>query len=139
VCPLLSLLSCLSVHTHRRRYKEDSCYAIGSDSDSAIAQYAKMRDALNATGRSIWFALCGWKPFYASDPKGGARLANSARIGPDTGPNGECVHAQVCRCACVRACVCLCVYVCIYVCVCVSVCVVHAVYFSSLTGQGGSL
>jgi alpha-galactosidase len=44
-----------------------------------------MRDALNSTGRPIWFALCGWEPFYASAADAGNTLANSARIGPDTG------------------------------------------------------
>ena len=68
-------------------YKEDSCYA-PQDQPSSIAQYEVMRDALNKTGRHIWFALCGWHPFYSSDPKGGKRLGNSARIGPDTGPGG---------------------------------------------------
>ena len=41
-----------------------------------------MRDALNATGYPVWFALCGWEPWYANT---GKALANSARIGPDTG------------------------------------------------------
>jgi len=26
-----------------------------------------MRDALNATGRKIWFALCGWEPYYVRE------------------------------------------------------------------------
>lgn len=59
--------------------KEDSCNA-PRDQPSALAQYGKMRDALNATGRPIFFSLCGWEEWYA--PKGGA-LANSWRIGPD--------------------------------------------------------
>lgn len=54
-----------------------------------------MRDALNATGRPIWYALCGWEPFYASDPKGGTRLANSARIGPDTGSGWSAVLKNI--------------------------------------------
>ena len=65
-------------------WKEDSCYSNGTDSEQ-IAAYAKMRDALNNTGRPIWFALCGWKEFYATDPKGGQLIGNSWRIGPDTG------------------------------------------------------
>lgn len=60
--------------------KEDSCYDSG-DSAVAIQHYATLRDALNATGRKIWYALCGWEPFYASDPSAGNLLANSARIG----------------------------------------------------------
>lgn len=66
-------------------------------------QYAKMRDALNATGRPIYYSLCGWNRWYA--PSGYRyitrppplheiqdhlkfvqflqSLANSWRIGPD--------------------------------------------------------
>ena len=62
-------------------YKSDSCYA-ASDPTTAFLEYGKMRDALNATGRQIWFALCGWAPFYAPV---GATLGNSWRIGVDTG------------------------------------------------------
>ena len=62
-------------------FKSDSCYASG-DQQTAIAEYGKMRDALNATGRPIWFALCGWLPWYAPV---GATLGNSWRIGEDTG------------------------------------------------------
>lgn len=44
--------------------KEDSC--CGSQTPSvAFADYARMRDALNATGRHIYFALCGWEDWYA--------------------------------------------------------------------------
>jgi alpha-galactosidase len=62
-------------------YKSDSCYA-ASDPPTAFAEYGKMRDALNATGRHIWFALCGWNPWYAPV---GQSLGNSWRIGVDTG------------------------------------------------------
>jgi hypothetical protein len=62
-------------------YKEDACYATG-DQATAIADYGKMRDALNSSGYPVWFALCGWEPWYAPH---GKVLANSARIGPDTG------------------------------------------------------
>ena len=70
------------------RYKEDSCYASGDQetvcgglpchalptaraqscprNPQAIEEYATMRDALNQTGRPIWFALCGWEPWYCS-------------------------------------------------------------------------
>ena len=66
-------------------WKEDSCYSPAGTEADQIAAYAKMRDALNATGRKIWFALCGWKTFYATDAGGGQQLGNSWRIGPDTG------------------------------------------------------
>lgn len=59
--------------------KEDSCFA-STDHETAFAQYGKMRDALNATGRPIFFSLCGWEDWYA--PKG-ASLGNAFRIGPD--------------------------------------------------------
>ena len=39
--------------------KEDSCFA-SDDHNVAFAEYATMRDALNATGRPILFSLCGW-------------------------------------------------------------------------------
>ena len=47
-----------------------------------------MRDALNATGRPIFFALCGWHDWYAPpmpslNYTGGYSLANSARIDTD--------------------------------------------------------
>lgn len=59
--------------------KEDSCYAADSP-DVAWPQYAKMRDALNATGRPIYFNLCGWHSWYAPV---GAALGNSWRTGGD--------------------------------------------------------
>jgi len=39
--------------------KEDSCNA-PSDHPTAFEEYGRMRDALNATGRPIFFSLCGW-------------------------------------------------------------------------------
>lgn len=65
-------------------FKSDSCYD-SDDEATAIRHYAAMRDAFNATGRPVWFALCGWKPFYAPPNKaigyaGGLTLAN--RCGP---------------------------------------------------------
>ena len=59
--------------------KEDSCYAQDTP-EAAFPQYAKMRDALNATGRPIHFNLCGWHSWYAPV---GAALANSWRTGGD--------------------------------------------------------
>ena len=70
-------------------FKSDACYAADRDvkpvskgQAEAIALYRKMGDAMNKSGYPIWYALCGWMPFYAPVGKG---LANSARIGPDTG------------------------------------------------------
>lgn len=59
--------------------KEDSCNAPG-DHATAVQQYAAMRDALNRTGRAVFFALCGWMDWYAPFGKG---LANSWRVGYD--------------------------------------------------------
>lgn len=59
--------------------KVDSCNA-PQDPRSAITEYATMRDALNATGRPIFLALCGWSPWYAEV---GEALANSWRIALD--------------------------------------------------------
>jgi hypothetical protein len=72
-------------------FKMDSCYA-PADEPSAVAQYAKMRDALNATGRHIWFALCGWEPWYAPV---GKSLGNSWRIGVDTGSGWAAVMSNI--------------------------------------------
>jgi len=59
--------------------KEDSCFAY-ADQTSAVNEYSLMRDGLNATGRPIFFSLCGWAPWYGPI---GAALSNSARIGGD--------------------------------------------------------
>jgi len=59
--------------------KEDSC-AASDNHDVAFAEYAVMRDALNATGRPIFFDICGWADWYAPV---GATLGNEWRIGPD--------------------------------------------------------
>eukprot|EP01120_Amphizonella_sp_Union-15-10_P009643 TRINITY_DN36_c0_g1_i1.p1 TRINITY_DN36_c0_g1~~TRINITY_DN36_c0_g1_i1.p1 ORF type:complete len:414 (-),score=103.15 TRINITY_DN36_c0_g1_i1:32-1273(-) len=59
--------------------KEDSCYAT-QDHAAAFEQYGKMRDALNATGRHIYFSLCGWNTWYS--PVGWS-LGNSWRIAGD--------------------------------------------------------
>eukprot|EP00486_Rosalina_sp_Unknown_P014819 CAMPEP_0201591164 /NCGR_PEP_ID=MMETSP0190_2-20130828/186176_1 /ASSEMBLY_ACC=CAM_ASM_000263 /TAXON_ID=37353 /ORGANISM="Rosalina sp." /LENGTH=337 /DNA_ID=CAMNT_0048048855 /DNA_START=148 /DNA_END=1158 /DNA_ORIENTATION=+ len=60
--------------------KEDSCYAIGSNITVAFAEYAVMRDALNATNRPIFFSLCHGTPKYGPI---GMSLGNSWRIGTD--------------------------------------------------------
>ena len=59
--------------------KEDSCNA-PTDHETAFKQYGIMRDALNATGRHIFFALCGWSNWYAPV---GKTLGNSWRYGYD--------------------------------------------------------
>jgi len=65
--------------------KEDSCYAT-QDHETAFAEYGKMRDALNATKREIYFSLCGWNSWYSPV---GWTLGNSWRIAGDcnTWPN----------------------------------------------------
>jgi hypothetical protein len=45
--------------------QEDSCNAPQSPHQVAFAQYAAMRDGLNATGRPTFFSLCGWNEWYA--------------------------------------------------------------------------
>eukprot|EP01102_Stenamoeba_stenopodia_P008346 TRINITY_DN2398_c0_g2_i1.p1 TRINITY_DN2398_c0_g2~~TRINITY_DN2398_c0_g2_i1.p1 ORF type:complete len:422 (+),score=74.11 TRINITY_DN2398_c0_g2_i1:58-1323(+) len=60
--------------------KEDSCYAASEAHEVAFAEYAKMRDALNATGRPIYFSLCGWRSWYSPV---GYTLGNSWRISGD--------------------------------------------------------
>jgi alpha-galactosidase len=62
--------------------KEDSCYATNNHAQ-AFQQYATMRDALNRTGRPIFFSLCGWNSWYS--PVGWS-LGNSWRIA------GDCNH-----------------------------------------------
>jgi len=59
--------------------KEDSCCG-SQDHNTAFTQYGKMRDALNATGRPIFFSLCGWYSWYAPE---GYSLGNSWRISGD--------------------------------------------------------
>jgi len=65
--------------------KEDSCNA-ADDHNTAFQEYGTMRDALNATGREIYFSLCGWNSWYAPP---GWSLGNSWRIAGDcnTWPN----------------------------------------------------
>jgi alpha-galactosidase len=73
--------------------KEDSCNAKDTEA-TAFEQYGKMRDGLNATGRKIFFSLCGWHDWYAPpnpalNYTGGKSLGNSWRIGPDDGSWGN--------------------------------------------------
>ena len=39
--------------------------------------------------------MCGWLPIYASDPRGGNKIGNSARIGPDTGTGWSSVLTNI--------------------------------------------
>jgi len=59
--------------------KEDSCNATQVP-EEAFYQYGVMRDALNQTGRHIYFSLCGWEDWYAPV---GFSLGNSWRINGD--------------------------------------------------------
>jgi alpha-galactosidase len=61
---------------------QDSCGVPdhGQDHATAFADYARMRDVLNATGRPVYFSLCGWNEWYAPQ---GAGLGNSWRIHGD--------------------------------------------------------
>jgi len=59
--------------------KEDSCNAT-QDHGIAFLEYGNMRNALNQTGRPIYFSLCGWNAWYSP---GGSSLGNSWRIGGD--------------------------------------------------------
>lgn len=97
-------------------FKSDSCYAKdrnepGSKGEiDAIHLYELMRDGFNRSGYPVWWALCGWSPLYAGPNKYpqhpvGNALANSARIGPDTGGGWTAVLANLqsgCRGHCSR-------------------------------------
>ena len=82
--------------------KIDSCGATNYTHAGSFAQYAKFRDAMNATGKQVWFSLCGWHHWYSPpDPsigyKGGASLGNSWRIAGDgkTWPDlTQCMNTQ---------------------------------------------
>jgi len=72
--------------------KEDSCNAT-QDHLTAYREYSLMRDGLNATGRPIFFSLCGWNNWYAPV---GRLLGNSWRIGPDdTNWNGVLTNIDI--------------------------------------------
>ncbi|CAK9045739.1 unnamed protein product [Durusdinium trenchii] len=73
--------------------KEDNCRSLSGPNNKSelFAQFALFRDALNKTGTPIFFSVCGGGdqlPFsnltyYASDERGGKKLANSWRITSD--------------------------------------------------------
>eukprot|EP00750_Incisomonas_marina_P015620 INCI18401.3.p1 GENE.INCI18401.3~~INCI18401.3.p1 ORF type:complete len:524 (+),score=65.40 INCI18401.3:372-1943(+) len=81
--------------------KVDSCCG-SQDHATAFSDYAKFRDALNATGVPVYLSLCGWKSWYAPpDPSigytGGASLGNSWRIagdGSDWAHLTDCANTQ---------------------------------------------
>ena len=64
IMPLLSPLSPRLCHL---------CHLRAGDHPTGFAEYAAMRDALNATGRPMFFSLCGWNAWYAPV---GAALGN---------------------------------------------------------------
>jgi len=61
--------------------KEDSCN-VPTGAPPAMQQYAIMRDALNATGRPVFFNLCWASPSSAMT---GRAVGNEWRIGEDDG------------------------------------------------------
>lgn len=79
----------------------DSCCG-NQDHAVAFSDYAKFRDAMNATGKQVWFSLCGWEAWYSPpDPSlnylGGGSLGNSWRIAGDGsgwGPLTNCLNTQ---------------------------------------------
>mmetsp|Transcript_34537 Transcript_34537/g.62619 ORF Transcript_34537/g.62619 Transcript_34537/m.62619 type:complete len:414 (-) Transcript_34537:180-1421(-) len=84
--------------------KEDNCHSSdGPDHrDTLFQQFGLFRDALNATGRPMFFSVCGGGDelpyrnisYYASDPRGGARLANSWRVTADVIDSTTCCFAR---------------------------------------------
>jgi hypothetical protein len=67
--------------------KIDSCCG-SQDHSTAFKQYGLWRDAMNATGKSVLFSVCGWETWYAPpDPSvnytGGYGLGNQWRIAGD--------------------------------------------------------
>ena len=69
--------------------KIDSCCG-SQDHATAFSDYSKFRDAMNASGKQVWFNLCGWHDWYAPPDlsinyTGGGSLGNSWRIYGDGG------------------------------------------------------
>eukprot|EP00961_Rhodomonas_salina_P125225 1687230-Rhodomonas_salina.1 len=63
--------------------KHDSCNA-PTAREPAFKAFELMRNELNATGRAIYFSMCGWHPWYAAPDAalgylGGAEVGNSWR------------------------------------------------------------
>ena len=71
--------------------KVDDMSGLPHTREGAHADFARIRDALNATGRPIFFSTCGHSPSRAADGSGGpswmgadcAELANACRIASD--------------------------------------------------------
>jgi len=75
--------------------KEDNCHSStgANDQDQIFKEFGIMRDALNATGRPIFFSVCGGGDqlpgaladitYYATDRRGAGQLANAWRISSD--------------------------------------------------------
>jgi len=59
--------------------KVDSCCG-SQQREAAMGDYAAFRDALNATGRPVFLAVCGWNAWYA---RRGHTLGHSWRIALD--------------------------------------------------------
>jgi hypothetical protein len=62
--------------------KSDSC---GGDMShrGAVAQYQTMAAAIAATGRAMFYSLCGWLSWYPIAATPAYRVGDSWRIGPD--------------------------------------------------------
>jgi len=69
--------------------KCDSCGG-SQDHNVAFQEYGQIRDALNATGRPVFFSLCGWNSWYAPV---GYSLGNSWRIDGDGDNWGDLTKA----------------------------------------------
>ena len=86
--------------------KEDSCNA-PSDHNTSFEQYGLMRDALNATGRPIYFALCGWSSWYVMTYVPGTRThARTHQMMGARTTARQCAYTRVC--IMLVACVCIC-------------------------------
>mmetsp|Transcript_16123 Transcript_16123/g.34850 ORF Transcript_16123/g.34850 Transcript_16123/m.34850 type:complete len:448 (+) Transcript_16123:506-1849(+) len=78
--------------------KIDSCNAPRTPRE-AMQQYVRWRDALNATGRSIFLSVCGWSPWYAEV---GQALGNAWRMSRDVNGaremwNAVAINSQLSR------------------------------------------
>ena len=60
--------------------KEDSCGAT-HEHKGAFEQYSKFQQGINATGRPMYFSLCGWMRYYAAAGRQG--IGQSWRVGTD--------------------------------------------------------
>ena len=82
--------------------KNDWCYNKGDAIEAAApSAFRKMRDALNATGRTIIYAIHGtggpvWPTYYADAPA----IANSWRMGGDIEGPMRPSWTRILRCVC---------------------------------------